>query len=73
MDGTVSSFAQSCLLDMIWERMQNTYPKYRMSHKRGRPRKDLRKAADAIFYRMRTECQWKAIPHSPSPGSTATS
>jgi hypothetical protein len=27
--------------------------------------------ADAIFYRLRTGCQWKAIPKSLAPGSTA--
>lgn len=37
----------------------------------GRPRKDLRRVADANFYRMRTGCQWKAIPPELAPGSTA--
>jgi putative transposase len=58
---------------MIWERMQNILPKYRKSRKGGRPRKDLRRVADAIFYRMRTGYQWKVIPPSLCPGSTAFS
>ena len=33
--------------------------------------RDLRRAADAIFYRMRTGYQWKVIPPSLCPGSTA--
>jgi putative transposase len=73
MDGAVTSFDQFRLPDMIWERMQNILPKYRKSRKGGRPRKDLRRVADAIFYRMRTGCQWKAIPPSLCPGSTAFS
>jgi putative transposase len=59
MDGAVTSFDQFCLPDMIWEQMQNILPKYRKIRKGGRPRKDLRRVADAIFYRMRTGCQWK--------------
>lgn len=38
-----------------------------------RPPKDLRRVADAIFYRMRTGCEWKAIPPSLCPGNTAFS
>ncbi|GAB5406866.1 MAG: hypothetical protein Aurels2KO_50970 [Aureliella sp.] len=45
-------------------------PKYRKSRKGGRPRSDPRKVADAIFYRLRTGCQWKAIPPSLCPCST---
>jgi len=71
MDGAVSSFDQFRSPDMIWERMQTILPKYRKSRKGGRPRTDLRRVADAIFYRMRTGCQWKAIPPSLCPGSTA--
>lgn len=73
MDGAVSSFDQFRLPDLVWERMQTILPKYRKSRKGGRPRKDLRSVADAIFYRMRTGCQWKAIPPSLCPGSTAYS
>ncbi len=51
--------------------MQQTLPKYRKSRKGGRPRVDLRRVADAIFYRLRTGCQWKAIPPALCAGSTA--
>ena len=68
MDGAVTSFDQFCLPDMILERMQNFLPKHRKSRKGGRPRKDLRRVADANFYRMRTGCQWKAVPPSLCPG-----
>lgn len=37
----------------------------------GRPRADRRKLMNAIFYRLRTGCQWKAIPRCVAPGSTA--
>lgn len=70
MDGA-SSFDHYRLPDALWERMQEILPKYRKSPKGGRPRTDLRRAADAIFYRLRTGCQWKAIPPILCPGSTA--
>ena len=73
MDGAITGFDQFCLPDMISERMQNIPPKYQKSHKCGRPRKDLRRVADIIFYSMRTGCQWTAIPPSLRPGSTAFS
>ncbi len=46
-------------------------PDYTKQSCRGRPRSDLRRIADAIFYRLRTGCQWKAIPCCLAPGSTA--
>ena len=71
MDGTSSSSDQYRLPDELWERMQQVLPKYEKHSGGGRPRADLRKVADAIFYRMRTGCQWKAIPPSLVPRSTA--
>ena len=70
MEG-VSSFDKYHLPDSLWERMQKILPKYRKSSKGGRPRSDVRRVADAIFYRLRTGCQWKAIPPNLCPGSTA--
>lgn len=70
MDGA-SSFDHYRLPDELWERMQNLLPKSKRNKKGGRPRADLRRVADAIFYRMRTGCQWKAIPPTLCPGSTA--
>lgn len=70
MDG-VCSFADYCLPDELWERMQKLLPNYEKNPNGGRPRVDLRGVADAIFYRIRTGCQWKAIPPSLAAGSTA--
>jgi len=55
----------------LWERMQPLLPRYRKSPKGGRPRTDLRKVADGIFYVLRTGCQWKAMPREYGSGSTA--
>ena len=70
MDGK-RSFDQYRMPDEMWERLNSLLPKYDRSAAGGRPRKDLRRVADAIFYRMRTGCQWKAIPPELAPGSTA--
>jgi len=70
MDGA-SSFDRYRMSDELWERMNTVLPKYKKNSKGGRPRANLRGVADAIFYRMRTGCQWKAIPRCLAPGSTA--
>lgn len=70
MDGQ-RSFDEYRMPDELWEQMQLVLPEYRVSSKGGRPRADLRRIADAIFYRLRTGCQWKAIPPELAPGSTA--
>ena len=57
--------------DAMWARIEPLLPEYPVSPLGGRPRQCLRSVADAIFYRMRTGCQWKAIPPSLAPGSTA--
>lgn len=70
MDGQIS-FDKYRISNAFWERVKPLLPKYR-SHDYGvRPRRDLRSIADAIFYRIRTGCQWKAIPRTLAPGSTA--
>jgi len=56
--------------DGLWERMELFLPKYRKSPLGGRPRADLRKIANGIFYILRTGCQWKAAPQEFGPGST---
>ncbi len=70
MDGA-RSFDAYRMSDELWERMSYCLPEYKTRRKGGRPRADLRRVADAIFYRMRTGCQWKAIPPELAPGSTA--
>ena len=70
MDGA-SSFDDYRMPDELWEVLEPLLPKYPESSKGGRPRADLRSVADAIFYRLRTGCQWNAIPRELAPGSTA--
>jgi putative transposase len=66
-----SSFDAYRMLDAMWERIRVLLPVYKTGPFGGRPRKDLRCVADAIFYRLRTGCQWKAIPVCLASGSTA--
>jgi len=65
------SFDAYRMSDELWERLSALLPKYPRSPKGGRRRAELRDVADALFYRMRTGCQWKAIPPQLAPGSTA--
>ena len=44
--------------------------KKKKKKKTGRPRMDDRKAMSAIFYVLRTGCQWKALPRSLGASST---
>jgi len=48
--------------DELWEKVKRLLPPGK-PHPLGchRPRVDDRKAMDAIFYRLRTGCQWKAL------------
>lgn len=65
------SFDDYRMPDELWEQMEEILPEYPASPKGGRPRADLRGVADAIFYRLRTGCQWNAIPPELAAGSTA--
>jgi transposase len=56
--------------DALWQRMEPLLPKYRRSRKGGRPRLQLRRVMDGIFYALRTGCQWKALPPEFGSGST---
>ncbi len=66
-----TSFGAYRMSDALWNQFKKLLPKYKVSPLGGRPRRDLRSIADAIFYRLKTGCQWKAIPPSLAPGSTA--
>ncbi len=66
-----ASFDAYRMSDALWNQFKKLLPKYKVSPLGGRPRRDLRSIADAIFYRLKTGCQWKAIPPSLAPGSTA--
>ena len=63
-----------CIPDVIWDRMITLIPSSSTNRKKkkktGRPRMDDRKAMSAIFYVLRTDCQWKALPRSLGASST---
>lgn len=60
--------------DVIWYRiitlLQSSSIRRRKKKKTGRPRMDDRKAMSAIFYILRTGCQWNALPRSLGASST---
>ena len=60
--------------DELWEDLQMFLPKHVNTHRfgGGRPRADDRKCMNAIFFVLRTGCQWKALDATGiCPGSTA--
>jgi putative transposase len=65
------SFDSYRMPDAMWESIRVLLPVYRTGPFGGRPRKDLRSVADAIFNRLRSGCQWKAIPVCLASRSTA--
>jgi len=56
--------------DRLWDRMKRLLPPPKPKKKSGRPRMDDHLAMNAIFYILRTGCQWKALPRSLGAGST---
>ena len=48
--------------DELWDRIAVWIPKRRRSPKGGRPPVSYRVAMSGILYRLRTGCQWDAIP-----------
>lgn len=56
--------------DALWEKIEPLLPPLKPKKKPGRPRMDDRKAMTAIFYVLRTGCQWKAMPRSLGASST---
>ena len=60
--------------DAVWEVMEICIPQHVNTHRfgGGRPRTADRVCADAIFFVLRTGCQWKALDATKyCPGSTA--
>lgn len=60
--------------DALWTVLQPLLPVHVNTHRfgGGRPRRPDRDCADAIFYVLRTGCQWKALDRTDlCPGSTA--
>jgi putative transposase len=60
---TVKVVQRFRISDELWERLEPLLPKpkRRPISQGGRPRTDVRLVADAVFYVLRTGCQWKAI------------
>ena len=56
--------------DELWERIKTVLPPPKAKKKPGRPQMDDRKAMTAIFYVLRTGCQWKALPRCLGAAST---
>ena len=56
-----------CIPDVVWDRiitLLSSSIRRRKKKKADRPRMDDRKAMSAIFYVLRTGCQWNALPRS---------
>jgi transposase len=56
--------------DVLWDRIVSLLPSRKRKKKAGRPRMNYRKAMSAIFYVLRTGCQWDALPRSLGASST---
>ena len=67
-DVPVADFYQ--IQDSLWNRIKLLLPPPKPKKKSGRPRMDDRQAMNAIFYLLRTGCQWKALPQSLGAPST---
>jgi transposase len=48
--------------DVLWERVAPYLPIESPKPRGGRPRNDNRRVLAGILYRLRTGCQWKALP-----------
>lgn len=57
--------------DALWAEIEPMLPPPKAKKKPGRPRVSLRAVATAIFYVLRTGCQWKALPRCLGSASTA--
>ena len=57
--------------DVLWDKIVPLLPPpTKKKKKAGRPRMNDRKAMSAIFYVLRTGCQWNALPRSLGASST---
>ncbi|MCX7012414.1 MAG: IS5 family transposase [Candidatus Sumerlaeota bacterium] len=57
--------------DGLWARVEPLLPREEPKPRGGRPAVDRRQTLNAIFYVLRTGCQWKALPRSLGSGSSA--
>jgi transposase len=56
--------------DRLWRQIAPLLPREQLKPRGGRPRVADRIALAGIIYRLRTGCQWKAIPREFGSGST---
>src|SRR5213593_2221094 len=56
--------------DRLWRRVAPLLPRERPKPKGGRPRVPDRAVLAGIVFRLRTGCQWKALPERFGSGST---
>lgn len=71
MTGEYMDVAQEYQIpDELWERIEPLLPEPKPKKKPGRPRMDDRRTMTAIFYVLRTGCQWKAPPRRLGAAST---
>jgi len=56
--------------DVLWDMISSLLPLGKRKKKAGRPRMNDRKAMSAIFYVLRTGCQWNALPRTLGASST---
>jgi len=69
-EGDVLVGAAYQISDRLWDRIRVLLPSPKPKKKSGRPRMDDRLAMNAIFYVLRTGCQWKALPRGFGASST---
>ena len=56
--------------DEVWERLKVWLPAHPHSRRGGRPWNDDRRVMSGIVYRLKTGCQWDAIPREFGSGNT---
>ncbi len=69
-DETPNVDAKYEIPDELWQRIEPLLPPPKPKKKSGRPPMDSHKAMNAIFYVLRTGCQWNALPRSLGASST---
>ena len=66
-----SPAAEWLMPNELWKVIEPLLGPSKEPHSNGRPPAPYRRTMDAIFYVLRTGCQWKALPRSLGSGSTA--
>ena len=60
----------STIPEPLWQKLKLLIPPPAVKSRRGRPRNDDRAVLGGIIYRLRTGCQWRAIPPIFGSGQT---